>query len=524
LSRVFPILSVLLFLAGSSVFCAAQQNEQPGPSQMLLILPFENHSTAPGLDWISEAFPEVLSNRFSRSPLFVLSREDRLSAFDHLGIPASARPSRATVYQVAQAMDADYVLIGNFTYDGKELTAHAHLMNMARLRLGPELSESGPLTDLIRIQTALAWDVLEQLKLAPASSQAQFVAQFPPIRLDALEDYVLGVTASSDQEKIKYLKQAASLDPQDASTMLQLGETYYRLRDYSSAITWLTKIPNSDTASNEADFYLGLSQFYAGQMQKAEAAFSELASRLPLTEIYNNLGVAAARLGDRQARTYFERTVKVDPSDPDYHFNLAVELSREGDKEPAIRELRATLALGADPEARNLLDALVAGTQSAHLPLERIKRNYDESSFRQLALEIENAGEARLQQAPPAQHAAFHVQRGEEFLQQGIAGEAEKQFREAVLLDPQNAAAHAGLARALESEQDKAEARTEARAALLLKPTPEAYLVLARLDLAENNQASAEQNLEHALALDPENAAAASLKHDLAARQPKASH
>jgi Tfp pilus assembly protein PilF len=216
--------------------------------------------------------------------------------------------------------------------------------------------------------------------------------------------------------------------------------------------------------------------------------------------------------------------VEIDPSDPDYHFNLAVELSREGSKEAAIRELRATLASGPDPEARSLLEALVAGTQPAHLPLERIKRNYDESSFRQLALEIENAGEARLQQAPPAQHAAYHAQRGQELLEQGIAGEAEKQFREAVLLDPQNAAAHAGLARALESEQSNAEARTEAREALRLKPLPEAYLVLARLDIAENNEASAEQNLEHALALDPENAAAASLKHDLAARQSRPSH
>jgi tetratricopeptide (TPR) repeat protein len=332
------------------------------------------------------------------------------------------------------------------------------------------------------------------------------------------------MTASSDQEKIKYLKQAVSLDPHDASAMLQLGEAYYRVRDYSSAVSWLGKVPKSDAASNEADFYLGLSQFYMGQMQKAEAAFRTLASRLPLTEIYNNLGVASARLGNREARSYFERTVEIDPSDPDYHFNLAVELSREGEKEAAIRELRATLASGPDAEARNLLDALVSGSQPARLPLERIKRNYDESGFRQLALEIENAGEARLQQAPPAEHAAYHVQRGQELLEQGIAGEAEKQFREAVVLDPQNAAAHEGLARVLELQHDNAEARTEARAALRLKPTPEAYIVLARLDLADNNQASAEQNLEHALALDPENAAAASLKHDLAARQSRPSH
>jgi uncharacterized protein HemY len=50
-----------------------------------------------------------------------------------------------------------------------------------------------------------------------------------------------------------------------------------------------------------------------------------------------------------------------------------------------------------------------------------------------------------------------------------------------------------------------------------LKPNVEAYLVLARLDLAENKSAAAEQNVEHALALDPANSAAAALKHDIAA-------
>jgi hypothetical protein len=39
---------------------------------------------------------------------------------------------------------------------------------------------------------------------------------------------------------------------------------------------------------------------------------------------------------------------------------------------------------------------------------------------------------------------------------------------------------------------------------------------MARLDLAENKSASAAQNLDHALALDPANAAAAALKRDIA--------
>ncbi len=485
-------------------------------------MPFENSSNSPGLDWIGEAFPEVLKTRMNTSPLFIISREDRLSAFDQLGLPAAAKPSRATVYQVAQALDADYVLMGEYSYDGTNLAARARVMDLGRLRLGPELTESGPLANLINLQTALAWDVLNELKLTGSTDKAQFISQFPPIRLDALENYVRGVISGNNQEKIKRFRQAVTLDSGNTLAILQLGKSYYNTRDYQSAVAWLGKIPASDPAFNEAQFYLGLSAFYSDQLDKAESAFRILSSRLPLTEVLNNLGVVMARLGKRAALAYFERTVKTDPNDPDYRFNLAVELYREGDNQAAARELRAALALNADAEARSFLESIASGAQPLpRLPLERIKRNYDESGFRQLALEIENAEEARLQKTDPVKHAAFHVQRGEELLDNGVLSEAEKQFREAVILDPTNAGAHAGLARVLEFNQDPVNARKEAAAALRLKPLPEAYLVLARLDLAENNSAGAEQNVDQALALDPGNATAAAMKRDLAATKSK---
>jgi Tfp pilus assembly protein PilF/TolB-like protein len=524
LSRPSGIVSIfLLLIAAALPLCA--QGEQSGQfqaSHLLLIMPFENLSGTPGLDWIGEAFPEVLSTRLNAGALFVISRDDRLSAFDRLGIPASAKPSRATVYQVAQALDADYVLMGDCRLEGANLVVRARLMDMGRLRLLPELAEKGPLDGLINLQTALAWDVLSALQLAGGLSKEQFMAQFPTTRVDVLESYVRGVIAGNDLEKIKRFKQAVALDPNNSPAILQLGKAYYGARDYASALAWLGKVARNDRGYNEAQFYLGLSAFYSDQLDKADLAFRTLVQRLPLTEIYNNLGVVAARRGQPRALAYFQRTVQTDPSDPNYRFNLGVALYRSGDSQGAARELRAVLSLHNDAEAKGLLDAISSGAQPpARLPLERIKRNYDESSFRQLALEIGNAEEARLQKMDAPHHAAFHVQRGEELLGQGVTSEAEKQFREAVILDPINAGAHAGLAQVLEENQDPAGARNEARAALRLKPLPEAYLVLARLDLAESNAAGAEQNLDQALALDPANAAAASLKHELAAGKQK---
>ncbi len=516
LRKPVGIVLSLLLLAALAVPLSAQQD--PGAarvSRLLLIIPFENVSSAPGTDWISESFPEVLSSRLGPSGFFIMGRDDRLNAFDKFGIPPGAKPSRATLYQVGQQLDADYLVMGDYRIVQSTITAHARLMDMERLRLSPEFTESGPLANLIPIQTALAWDILNTL-IPGMVAKETYVARFPAERPDVLENYVRGITATNTQEKIKYFREAVRLDPTHALAMLQLGKSYYKGRDYESAANWLARIPKSDANANEAQFYLGLATFYGGHMDKAESAFSALAARLPLTEVLNNLGVVAARRGEKSARSYFEKTVQTDPNEPDYRFNLAVTLFREGDTQAAARELRELLAIHADAEAKAFLEAIASGTQPARMPLERIKRNYDESTFRQIALEIENTNEARLAKSDPASHAAFHVRHGQELLKSGLPGEAEKEFREAVVLDPGSAGAHAGLAAVLENDQDRAGARNEARMSLKLQPTAEAYLLMARLDLAENKSTSAAQNVDHALALDPANAAAVALKRDIA--------
>jgi Flp pilus assembly protein TadD/TolB-like protein len=495
---------------------AQQQTDAAHLSRLLLILPFENTSNAANVDWIGESFPEVLSYRLGPSGLFIMSREDRLKAFDRLGIPATAKPSRATLYQVAQQLDADYVLIGDYRVEGASITVHAKLMDMERLRLSPEMAESGPLANLIAIETATAWDILKTLIPSETVSKSDFSARFPARRLDVLENYVRGITAASDQEKIAHFKEAVRLDPANSPAKLQLGKSYYKSRDYESSANSLAQIPAGDPNANEAQFYLGLAAFYAGHMDKAESAFRALAARLPLTEVLNNLGVIAARRGEKNARDYFEKIVQTDPNEPDYRFNLAVELYLAGDGQGAARELKDLLALYPDAEAKSFLDAITTGTQLARLPMERIKRNYDESTFRQLALEIDNSNEARLAKADPASHAAFHMQHGQELLQEGLTGEAEKQFREAVVLNPNSSEAHASLAGVLESSQDNVGARNEAHASLKLQPNAMAYLVLARVDLAEDKSSAAMQEVEHALALEPTNAAAIALKHDIA--------
>jgi tetratricopeptide (TPR) repeat protein len=496
----------------------------PSTAQTVVILPFENASKVPGLEWIGESFPEVLGDRLDNS-FYVISRDDRTVAFDRAGVPANARLSRATLYRIAQDMDAQFVVLGSYDYDGQTFTATAQLLDMKQLQLSPEMKESGALVKLIEVQNAVAWDLLRLLRPEAAGTRESFLAATPAIRLDAFENYIRGVVATSPPLKIKHFREALRLNPNYTLALLQLGRTYFDNRDYEQAATALAKVPKDHETGREATFYLGLSAYYAGDFEHAERAFSYLASQMPLTEVYNNLGVVEGRRGKRAELEYLQKAVQADASDPDYHFNLAVALCRAGDPAAASRQLREALNLRpGDAEARSLLESIattgaarVQGDTGAamRLPLQRIKRNYDETSFQQLALEIENAAERRMASADAPTHAAYHVERGREFAKQGFWAQAGKEYREAIQLDPANAAGHAGLARVLEEANDPGAARSEAEAALRLQDSADALLVLARLDVKARQPEAARQNLARALALDPNNAEALALQRTL---------
>jgi tetratricopeptide (TPR) repeat protein len=286
------------------------------------------------------------------------------------------------------------------------------------------------------------------------------VAAAAPIRLDSLENYTRGVIAGSSADKIRYFKEALRINPSYAEAQMAMGESYFEAKQYEPAAAALAKVPPSHPSAGRAQFLLGLCDLYLGQPDKAEPTFADLSLRVPLPEVYNNLGVARARLGKASALDPLQRAADTDPDDADYRFNLALALFRKGDATGSTREIRTFLAANPnDAEGKSLLEALVAASDPKfaasapppNLPPERIKRTYSEDSFRQIAAQIQAADERRLATSDPRTHARFHVARGRELLGQGFAAEAVKDFREAVALDPGNADAQAGIAAAQEA-------------------------------------------------------------------------
>ncbi len=516
----------------------APASGQTAVGHTLVVIPFENASPTPGLEWLSESFPETFHEQLNSPVLYVASRDERLRAYDRQGIPAGVHASRATLYRLAEQMDVDYAVLGSYRYDGTRLTASAQLLDMRAERLSPAVAESAPLADLGSLQSALAWDLLRMIRPDFPVPKAKYISSVAPVRLDALENYIRGMLATTAEEKAQHYREAVRLNPDYAQAWLELGKTYYAERAYEPAMAALNQIQHSSLASGvvarEANFYLGLAAYAHGDYAKSESAFEFVAARLPLAEVYNNLGVVAARRGQKKAVDYFDKAIQNDPSDPDYHFNLGVTLSQAGDRAGAVRELHTALDRRPnDAEARTLLDSLtpaaagggiVPSSTTSKASFERIKRNYEEDAFRQMTTQMGSWAEERFARSDPRAHARFHVELGKELLAHGFTTEAEAEFRHAAAVDPSSTAPLTALAAALAQDEDydrrgdAREARAQAEAALRIRESAEAYLVLARLDLRENRMEAAAQNIDRALQLEPGNSAGQDLKRTLAAK------
>lgn len=540
----------------SPLFTQAQQVSEPSTAQsanrgpaaagprgrLLLVLPFENHTGQPNLDWIGFGAADIFNRRLDAAGFLTINRDDRLYALDRLGLPLNFRPSHATTIRIAQLLDADYVIIGDYTLTGKQLRASARILNLHQLTLSPPITEQANLNDILDTFNRLAWDVARKLDPMYSVAEQTFLAADGPLRPDAFENYIRGMIAEAPSDRIIHLREAVQLSPGFTPARLELGRAYFADQDYDDAATTFGEMPRDDPNALEADFYRGLALFYTGKYLPAEDAFAFVATQLPLPEVVNNEGVAASRRG-RDGTALFRQAIAADPRDADYHFNLAIALRKHNDILGAIHEIETDLKLHPqDTEAQSFLASLekartngaVAATtptqdsgtsasQSAivaeeSLPLERIKRTYNATEFRQAAFEMEQLQEERLAVLPPAERAQKLVTSGNQFLHRGLILEAEREYQAALRANPASALAHAGLAQVRERSLDLRAARAEAQQSLQLGPNIPAYLVLARLDLESNQLVAAAHEVSAALHLDPHDTGALGIKQAVEAK------
>jgi tetratricopeptide (TPR) repeat protein len=520
--------------------------------RILLVLPFDNRTGQPSLEWIREASAEILTSRLAAAGFSPMSRADRRYALDHLGLPQGFHPSRATSLKLAETLDADSIIVGSYVTDGAGIVAEAQLVDVPHLRMSNAVTARGEMRSLIAVFDSLAWKLTRQLDPGFKDSEATFLAADSGLRLDAFEQYIRGITEPDQPERLRHLNQSVALSPEFSPAWMALGREEYAGKQYEQAAAAFAKVGGNDADALEAGFYRGLSLFFSGGYPRAEEAFAGVARVLPLPEVLNNEGVALARQA-KDGIPLFRQAMAADPNEADYHFNLAVSLQRHGDKAEALTELAQCLRLHPnDSEAKAVQrawikpdkpttakpvsakpgtaqtpaapSAAVAPVEAGGLdedakadPLERIKRGFDATAFHQAALMVDQMDAARLAQLAPRERAQMLSAQAHEYLDHGLLLEAERLYQAALAVDPRLPAAHAGLAQVHERSGDAEAARKEAVTSLELMPSVDAYLVMVRLQIAASHLYEAQRNLDAALQIDPQNKAALELRKQIEA-------
>ena len=578
------IFCALLALAALPAWAqSASANETDWDGHLVWVLPFENNSTQPGLDWIGASFPDILDSRLSSAGFLTIRREDRRYAMQHLGLPADFHPTQATAYRIAQTLDADYVVFGNFTVANGRIQATARVLDMHGPSMGATLQQEGNLDQLINIEDSLAWKVAMQIDPNLNLDEQTFLAASRDLRLDAFENYIRGLIEPGVEERIGHLTKAVQLSPGYVQAWFALGQAYFDNQQYDQAQAAFAKVPKGGRLSLEAMFYSGLSDLYTGNYTSAQTSFASIASVLPLPEVLNNEGIAFNRRG-QNGTAFFQRVVEMDPQSADYWFNLAVSERRQKNYTAALNAVAHCLTIHPqDEEAQNLrknLTMLKSGqltdtpakpavtkvdastdqtssdaaddqpdsdevakdkpdakspqsasssaatatsgsdaTSPDYEPLERIARTYDESSLRQGAFALEQVSAMKLRSLPPAQRAQRLCQQGKSYVSDGLLLEAERQFQLALAADPNSSAAYAGLSEVHEYAGSIKIAQQEANKSLQLQPNAAAYLVLARIALSQHALPDARNNIDSALRLEPNNTAAKGILQAIQAQQ-----
>jgi tetratricopeptide (TPR) repeat protein len=526
LARVLAGACAAALLVAGAVCVEGQSAAAAGDKgRILLVLPFDNRTGQPNLEWMREAAAEILSSRFRSAGFSPMSRADRMYALDHLGLPQGFHPSRASSLKLAETLDADSIIVGSFVTDGTGIVAEARVVNVQNLRMSDEVQARGEMREMIQIFDSLAWKLTRQMDASFSAPEESFLAADRGLQLTAFEQYIRGITEPDQAERLRHLNQAVTLSPAYGPAWMALGREEYNGQQYELAAKAFARVGADSPDALEAGFFRGLSLVFQGDYPGAEQAFAGVARVLPLAVVVNDEGVAVSRQG-HDGTALFQQAVTADPNNADYRFNLAVSLKRHGATAEALAELGQSERLRPNDSEALALDqawghpgpAAGAAADAKADPLERIARTFDAAAFRQAVAVMDQMAAARLAAMKPGEQAAEMVAQGNGYLDRGLLSEAERMYGSALVVAPNDSAAHAGLAEVKERAGDAEGARREARAALAQKPVLEAYLVLGRLDLAGGELSRAKNEASAALSMDPKSRMALQLRDEVEAR------
>jgi eukaryotic-like serine/threonine-protein kinase len=338
-SRIAAALLILLFATiGSGYWYFFYLSASGKQIESIAVLPFVNESGDADVEYLSDGMTETLIGSLSQIPN--LNVKARSSVFRYKGreVLASA---------VGKELNVQAVLTGRVVQRGEQLTLYVELVDAATENSLWKQSYNKTMTNLIALQTDVARDVADRLKVKLSGADEKKLTKNYTANSEAYQLYLKGryqTIKLSPQEILKgvsYFQEAIRLDPNYALAHVGLSDAYRSLA-------------------------LGGEQLPNEYFPKAKMAANRA------IEIDDTLGEAHAVLGFiiywydwdwATSEKHLKRALELNPNNSDAHFFYGQFLSTLGRYDEGLaefkraRDLEPLNARTASLEARFLASA-----------------------------------------------------------------------------------------------------------------------------------------------------------------------
>jgi len=326
-----------------------------GQRVLVAVLPFENATGDPAIDYLSDGISESLINRLSSiDGLRVISRT---SAFAFKG-------KQMQPLEIGRTLGVDALVVGNFGQRGPRLAISAELVSIgdATQLWGDKYSR--PADDLLQVEGEIASTIAKALSRRLSGEDKGKLTRTATADPEAYRLYLKGrsflVGNRQEMDKsVDYFQQAVARAPDYAMAHAGLAEAY-TLQAYLRAVERTEALGKARAAVGraleldpdlaEAHTALGLVRFYfEWDWAGAEAEFRRALELNPgsqaVHEEYGNFLGAMGRLDEGLARS--REAARLDPLSVGPVHNMAIIALVRGDYEGAAAGFRQ--AIDIDP-------------------------------------------------------------------------------------------------------------------------------------------------------------------------------
>ncbi len=315
---IVAIAVVILIVGGAGLGLYLNAPNAEVPIESIAVLPFQNRSTEPDSEYLSDGLAESLIYRLSQLPNLKVSPTSSVFRY---------KSKEVDPIKVGQELGVSAVLTGRIVQRGDNLTISAELVDVRYNKLLWGERYDRKMSELLATQREIAREIVDKLKLR-VSGQEKGLAKHYTESNEAYQFYLKGRfywnkrSQEGFQKALEYFQQAIERDPNFALAYSGLADTYN---------------------------LLGSPEAGGGDMPPNEMLTKAKAAALKALEIDDSLAEPHVSLAhtkyfyDRDwagAEREFKRAIELNPNYPVAHHWYAIYLSVVGRQREALAEIR----------------------------------------------------------------------------------------------------------------------------------------------------------------------------------------